>query len=92
MQTSHNGLHPNEALRLMTTIQINPNELPDKRVLVTGGTKGMGEAIVKRMKQAVATVITTARSKPEEVQSPDLFAVITEPFPVRLIDSGAAIA
>jgi NAD(P)-dependent dehydrogenase (short-subunit alcohol dehydrogenase family) len=47
----------------MTTIQINPNELSDKRVLVTGGTKGMGEAIVNRMKQAGATVITTARSK-----------------------------
>jgi hypothetical protein len=27
----------------MTTIQINPNELCNKRVLVTGGTKGMGE-------------------------------------------------
>jgi NAD(P)-dependent dehydrogenase (short-subunit alcohol dehydrogenase family) len=57
----------------MTTIQINPNELSDKRVLVTGGTKGMGEAIlqgrgyanVKRMRQAGATVITTARSKPK---------------------------
>lgn len=32
----------------MTTIQINPNELANKRVLVTGGTKGMGEAIVSR--------------------------------------------
>ncbi|KAB8315397.1 SDR family oxidoreductase [Tolypothrix campylonemoides VB511288] len=57
----------------MTTIQINPNELSDKRVLVTGGTKGMGEAIVKRLLQAGATVITTARSTPNELQSPDLF-------------------
>jgi len=40
----------------MTTIQINPNELSDKRVLVTGGTKGMGEAIVKRLLQGYATV------------------------------------
>ncbi|MEH1924830.1 SDR family oxidoreductase [Nostoc sp.] len=57
----------------MTNIQINPNELSDKRVLVTGGTKGMGEAIVKRLRQAGATVITTARSKPNELRSPDLF-------------------
>ncbi len=49
----------------MTTSQIDPNELSSKRVLVTGGTKGMGEAIVKRLRQAGATVITTAR--PEEV-------------------------
>ncbi len=57
----------------MTTIEINPKELSAKRVLVTGGTKGMGEAIlqrrgyanVKRLRQAGATVITTAR--PEEV-------------------------
>ena len=57
----------------MTTIQINPNELSNKRVLVTGGTKGMGEALVKRLRQAGAMVITTARSKPNELQSPDLF-------------------
>ncbi|MHC5732123.1 MAG: SDR family NAD(P)-dependent oxidoreductase, partial [Nostoc sp.] len=57
----------------MTNIQINPNELSDKRVLVTGGTKGMGEAIVKRLRQAGATVITTARSKPNELRSLDLF-------------------
>ncbi|HEU4767394.1 MAG TPA: SDR family oxidoreductase [Pyrinomonadaceae bacterium] len=40
------------------------NELAGTRVLVTGGTKGIGEAIVKRLRQAGATVITTARSKP----------------------------
>ena len=57
----------------MTTIQIDPNELSDKRALVTGGTKGMGEAIVNRLKKAGAKVITTARSKPSELESPDLF-------------------
>jgi NAD(P)-dependent dehydrogenase (short-subunit alcohol dehydrogenase family) len=57
----------------MTTIQINPNELSDKRALVTGGTKGMGEAIINRLRQAGATVITTARSKPDELRPPDLF-------------------
>jgi len=45
----------------MTTIQIDPNELSNKRVLVTGGTKGMGEAIVNRLRQAGANVMTTAR-------------------------------
>ena len=57
----------------MTNIQVIPNELSDKRVLVTGGTKGMGEAIVKRLRQAGATVMTTARSSPDELQSPELF-------------------
>lgn len=57
----------------MTNIQITPNELSGKKVLVTGGTKGMGEAIVKRLRQAGATVITTARSVPNDLQSPELF-------------------
>ena len=52
---------------------MNSNELSGKRVLVTGGTKGMGEAIVKRLRQAGASVITTARSIPENLQSPELF-------------------
>jgi NAD(P)-dependent dehydrogenase (short-subunit alcohol dehydrogenase family) len=48
----------------MTTssdIPFDANEFTGKRVLVTGGTKGMGEAIVKRLSRAGATVITTAR-------------------------------
>src|SRR2546430_9729348 len=57
----------------MTTTQSNSNELSDKSALVTGGTKGMGEAIVKRLRLAGATVITTARTKPDELQSPELF-------------------
>jgi len=38
------------------------NELAGKRALVTGGTKGMGEAIARRLARGGATVITTARS------------------------------
>src|SRR5260221_2720337 len=57
----------------MTTIQNDSNELSGKRALVTGGTKGMGEAIVKRLRLAGATVITTARTKPDKLQSPELF-------------------
>ena len=41
------------------------NELSGKRVLVTGGTKGMGEAIVERLARAGATVVATARTKPD---------------------------
>jgi NAD(P)-dependent dehydrogenase (short-subunit alcohol dehydrogenase family) len=48
-------------------------ELTDRKALVTGGTKGMGEAIVKRLRQVGATVMTTARSEPPNLQLPDLF-------------------
>jgi NAD(P)-dependent dehydrogenase (short-subunit alcohol dehydrogenase family) len=39
-------------------------EFSAKRALVTGGTKGIGEAIVNRLVAGGATVITTARSIP----------------------------
>ena len=44
---------------------IDPTEFQGKRVLVSGGTKGAGEAIVRRLATAGATVITSARSAPE---------------------------
>ena len=56
-----------------TNIPVDSNELSGKRALVTGGTKGVGEAIVKRLRQAGASVMTTARSIPEDLQSPELF-------------------
>lgn len=52
---------------------IDPNEFAGKRVLVTGGTKGMGEAIARRLAAGGATVATTARSALPEGQTPDLF-------------------
>ncbi|GAB3491463.1 oxidoreductase [Spirosoma knui] len=42
------------------------NELAGKIALVTGGTKGAGKAIADRLLKAGATVIVTARNKPEE--------------------------
>ncbi|GGN13427.1 hypothetical protein GCM10010967_56970 [Dyadobacter beijingensis] len=42
------------------------NELKDKIALVTGGSKGAGKAIADRLLKAGATVIITARNKPEE--------------------------
>ena len=44
-----------------------------KKALVTGGTKGMGEAIVRRLTAAGATVLTTARSLPDSLSSPELY-------------------
>lgn len=41
-------------------------ELSGKITLVTGGTKGTGKAIAERLWQAGATVIITARNKPEK--------------------------
>jgi NAD(P)-dependent dehydrogenase (short-subunit alcohol dehydrogenase family) len=40
-------------------------ELQGKRALVTGGTKGVGLATVVALREAGATVLTTARSRPE---------------------------
>src|SRR2546430_655646 len=43
-----------------THFSVDPTEFAGKRVLVTGGTKGMGEAIVRRLAAGGATVATTA--------------------------------
>jgi NAD(P)-dependent dehydrogenase (short-subunit alcohol dehydrogenase family) len=51
----------------------DPHEFEGKRVLVTGGTKGMGEATVRRLAAGGARVATTARSPLPEGQMPDLF-------------------
>lgn len=48
----------------------DPNEFTGKRVLVTGGTKGMGLAIVCRLAAGGATVISTARSPLPDAESP----------------------
>jgi NAD(P)-dependent dehydrogenase (short-subunit alcohol dehydrogenase family) len=45
---------------------MNAYPFAGKHALVTGGTKGMGEAIVRRLAQDGATVITTARRLPQE--------------------------
>jgi NAD(P)-dependent dehydrogenase (short-subunit alcohol dehydrogenase family) len=40
------------------------NEFSGKRILVTGGTKGIGEAIVNRLQTGGGQVLTTARNLP----------------------------
>jgi NAD(P)-dependent dehydrogenase (short-subunit alcohol dehydrogenase family) len=52
--------------------EMDRRELSGKTALVTGGTKGIGLAIVKRLKRASAKVIATARTTPQEVHA-DLF-------------------
>jgi NAD(P)-dependent dehydrogenase (short-subunit alcohol dehydrogenase family) len=51
----------------------DPAEFAGKRILVTGGTKGMGEAIVRRLVASGARVATTARSPLPEGQTVELF-------------------
>lgn len=48
-------------------------EFSGKRALVTGGTKGIGEAVTRSLRGAGAAVVTTARSRPAGLSHPDLF-------------------
>jgi NAD(P)-dependent dehydrogenase (short-subunit alcohol dehydrogenase family) len=48
-------------------------ELNGRRALVTGGTQGVGEAVVARLREAGVRVLTTARTTPAELPDPDLF-------------------
>ena len=51
---------------------VDGNEFQGQRVLVTGGTKGMGEAIVRRLTMGGGSVATTARSPLPKGQQPAL--------------------
>jgi NAD(P)-dependent dehydrogenase (short-subunit alcohol dehydrogenase family) len=42
-------------------------ELEGRRALVTGGTTGIGEAVVSRLREAGANVLAAARSRPEHL-------------------------
>ena len=49
------------------SIQADPTEFAGKRVVVSGGTKGLGRATVERFLKGGARVITAARGNPEPV-------------------------
>lgn len=52
---------------------VDPNEFAGKRVLVTGGTKGLGALMVHRFMLGGAKIATTARSQPDTLPEPVLF-------------------
>jgi len=66
---------------------VNKDELAGKRALVTGGTQGVGAAIVSRLVAASARVATTARSERPSADASDLFvrADVSTPDGVRKI-------
>jgi NAD(P)-dependent dehydrogenase (short-subunit alcohol dehydrogenase family) len=47
-----------------SNVSYDANEFTGKRILVTGGSKGIGEAIVNRLRRGAATVLATARTIP----------------------------
>ena len=49
------------------------DSLVGRRALVTGGSKGAGAAIVARLTEGGATVMTNARTMPDDYPTPDLF-------------------
>lgn len=49
------------------TIAADPSEFAGKRVLVSGGTKGLGRATVDRFRAGGASVITAARGEAEPI-------------------------
>ncbi|WP_309384108.1 SDR family oxidoreductase [Cerasicoccus frondis] len=54
-------------------LAISSDEFAGRRVFVTGGTKGAGEAMVRRFAAAGASVATTARRAPTESDLPGIF-------------------
>lgn len=56
-------------------VNIDAAEFAGKRVVVTGGSKGTGAAIVRRLNTAGAIVATAARAEPEIPVPAELFVV-----------------
>ncbi len=54
-------------------LQIDPHEFKGRRCLVTGGTKGIGQAVAARLREGGATLLATARSRPSDLADPTYF-------------------
>jgi NAD(P)-dependent dehydrogenase (short-subunit alcohol dehydrogenase family) len=52
---------------------IDPTEFSGKRVFVTGGTKGAGEAMIRRFASGGAPLATTASTAPKDSDLPGVF-------------------
>jgi len=52
---------------------IDPHEFSGQRVLVTGGSKGIGQAVAERLRKGGAMVLTTARTPPPDLPDANLF-------------------
>ena len=53
--------------------KIDRHEFDGKRALVTGGTKGIGQAVTARLREAGARVLTTARRRPSDLAEAESF-------------------
>jgi NAD(P)-dependent dehydrogenase (short-subunit alcohol dehydrogenase family) len=56
-------------------------ELAGRKALVTGGTKGIGAAVVARLREAGAAVLVTARTRPDDLASENLFVAADSTTP-----------
>src|ERR1700730_10261839 len=54
-------------------VKADPHEFAGKRVLVTGGTKGIGQAVAARLRDGGAKLLTTSRGQPADLADGDLF-------------------
>jgi NAD(P)-dependent dehydrogenase (short-subunit alcohol dehydrogenase family) len=54
-------------------LKVDPHEFDGRRVLVTGGTKGIGQAVASRLRDGGAAVLTAARERPGDLADADLF-------------------
>src|SRR5262245_55184342 len=62
--TSHRSKTRRSKIMNASKIPYDANEFTNERILVTGGTKGIGEAVVNRLRRGGGTVLATARNIP----------------------------
>lgn len=71
-----------------STTAYDAEEFSGKRILVSGGTKGIGEAIVTRLQAGGGKVLTTARRLPSGDIPPPSFKPMSARGPEQTTSSG----